>query len=228
LRSRRTIEVAAHQIGAAQPAMAPFQNLAERLRTGRKIASVCTEILGEIDSSDEAIARHAMRLMAGRPVVLTHSFSGTAANFLISAFRAGRVSRVIATESRPLCEGFRLAELLAAAGVPVDLVLDAAVALLLTEAGIVLLGADTITAQSVVNKIGTSLVALAAKQQGTPAYVLASELKKAPPTMAIRVDQRREPLEIAQPIPGCRIRNYYFEATPRTWFAGIVTEQGLT
>lgn len=65
----------------------------------------------------------------------------------------GRRFRAIVCESRPLCEGVSLANALAAAGVQVTVITDAQAGAFMEEADLVLVGADSLTADAVVNKV---------------------------------------------------------------------------
>ena len=73
---------------------------------------------------------------------------------------------VICTESRPINEGVNLAAKLGGEGIRVKLVIDAAVCSILPQAQIVLIGADSLSAKGLVNKIGTLCLALAAREFG--------------------------------------------------------------
>jgi methylthioribose-1-phosphate isomerase len=68
-------------------------------------------------------------------------------------------------------------------------------------------GADSLSAGGVVNKLGTALVALAAHRRGVPIYVLCGSEKFLP---------RAGTFDAA-----------LFESTPLAWFTGIVTEDAL-
>jgi hypothetical protein len=91
---------------------------------------------------------------------------------------------VIVCESRPLCEGVTLARRLAAAGLDVTLVTDAQAGVFVREADAVLLGADAVTPQGVVNKAGSLLLALAARAAGVPVLAVATTLKVSPGPVA--------------------------------------------
>jgi translation initiation factor 2B subunit (eIF-2B alpha/beta/delta family) len=109
--------------------------------------------------------------------VLTHSRSSTVKAALICARRSGKTFRVIATESRPLCEGRTLASELAREGIRVTLIADAAVAAKIDDVDFVITGADRISPGLLVNKIGTRMIALAANEKGVPVYALADMSK---------------------------------------------------
>lgn len=230
LTTAETVALAAGALQCAQPAMAPMHHLAERLRHAQPaaVARVCAEFLKQLETADAAIAGHALGLMPDQATVLTHSYSGTVATVFEAAHKAGKLGRVIATESRPIQEGISLAHRLAERGIPVDLIIDAAIAHVMSEAQLVLVGADALSAHGLVNKTGTHLAALAAREHRVPFYVAASSLKIAPPDYTPAPEPPRPTREIAaDEIVGCRIRNYYFDTTPLDLVTAVVTESGI-
>ena len=77
------------------------------------------------------------------------------------------------SEARPLNEGVRTARRLAEKGVSVTLITDAQMGLFVREAEAVVVGADSVLPDgSLVNKIGTHLLALAAREAKVPFYVM--------------------------------------------------------
>jgi len=91
---------------------------------------------------------------------------------------------VIVCESRPLCEGVTMAQRLAAAGLSVTLITDAQAGVFVEEADLVLLGADAVTPAGVVNKVGSKLLALAAKAAGVPVVAVTDSRKVTPGPVA--------------------------------------------
>ena len=97
---------------------------------------------------------------------------------------------------------------------------------------LVLVGADTITANGdVVNKIGTSQVALIAQHFRVPFYVAAQTLKfglglESGEDVPI---EERDLSEVVDPkqIPKANIRNPVFDVTKAEYVTGIVTEKGI-
>lgn len=87
---------------------------------------------------------------------------------------------VIVCESRPLCEGVAMAQRLAAAGLQVTAITDAQAGVFVEEADVVLLGADAVTPAGVVNKVGSKLLALAAKAASVPVVAVTDSLKITP------------------------------------------------
>ena len=116
----------------------------------------------------------------GRPplAVLTASYSST----LLAAMRAAapRLGRVYVCEARPLCEGVAFARALAAAGADVAVITDAQAGVFVPKCDLVLLGADALTPAGAVNKVGSRLLALAARDAGVPAYACGDSGKLSP------------------------------------------------
>jgi ribose 1,5-bisphosphate isomerase len=222
-------EAAARAIAASQPSMAPMLRLANDAlwasENRERFIAACRAFASRLEAADDEIATRAARLIDEDATVFTHSFSQT----VLRAFRAAhqqRRFRIIATESRPLCEGVELARELAQAGIEVALVIDAAAARFMEITDIVLTGADAVTGKVVVNKIGTTLLALAARRRGAAVYALCSTLKIAPPGFELR-EAPRPAAEIVAHAEAFDVWNYYFEATPLDLFAGVVTEDGV-
>jgi translation initiation factor eIF-2B subunit delta len=161
-------------------------------------------------------------------IVLTHSRSSTVLAAFERARLLGRNFSVVATESRPGLEGRQLAGSLAQIGVSVSLVADAAAAQGLEHATFALVGADTITPKFLVNKIGTKMIALAARELNRPLYALADTSKLI--NMAELSDAGRDLHGADELWPdrpdGVEIVNRYFEPTPLAYFTKIITEDG--
>ncbi len=164
---------------------------------------------------------------------------GTALGVVRSASEAGRLSRVLACETRPFLQGARLtAWELARDGIPVTLIIDGSAGALMRrgEVDLVIVGADRIAANGdVANKIGTYTHAVLAHANGVPFYVAAplSTLDLATATGdAIPIEQR-SPDEVLM-LAGRRVApegvsawNPAFDVTPAELVSGIITERGV-
>ncbi|MBU1534145.1 S-methyl-5-thioribose-1-phosphate isomerase, partial [Myxococcota bacterium] len=127
----------------------------------------------------------ASRLPSGRISVLTHCNAGalatagygTALGVIRSLHGQGRLEMAYADDTRPRQQGARLTVWeLHHDGIPVTLVPDTAAGHLLKSGKVqaVVVGADRIAANGdAANKIGTYMVALAAKAHGVPFFVAA-------------------------------------------------------
>jgi len=171
-------------------------------------------------------AAHAADLIGDDTTVLTHSRSSTVLAAFQQARRAGRRFRVIATESRPLMEGRALAEALADESVSVTLIADAAAALMMPQVACILVGADCVTTDWLVNKIGTRMIALAARECGVRMIALCDTSKFIAALPAtLEANRRRDELWPDAPSQ-VEIVNHYFEPTPLDYFTGIVNQDG--
>jgi translation initiation factor 2B subunit (eIF-2B alpha/beta/delta family) len=229
---------------AAQPTMALVHQLAARalavvdagaargeapagLRSA--LAQSCAAERDDLRAARQGLARQASALVAERGAwIATVSASGAVREAVLEARRAGREPRVLVAESRPRREGRVLAAALAAAGVPVWLVVDAALPLLLSQARMVWLGADAITEQGVINKVGSYAAALAAREHSVPVYALAERRKFIPAGTAALQIVEMPPSEVwASPAAGVQPRNVYFEVVPMPLLRGVVVEDAV-
>jgi len=220
----------------AQPSMAPMTNLVNHLfeaieslkdpQTIREKGTVAVQnFLEDLITGAERIKAHALPLLKWKEVVMTHSYSSTCLGVLGQA----EGIEVICPESRPLLEGLNTARELGAKGVRTRIVVDSAAPSLMGECDVVMVGGDSITPEGVVNKIGTYALALAAREQRVPFYVLASTEKflPAPFAQALRIEER-DPKEVFQGvIPNSVVENRYFDITPLELITGVVTQEGV-
>jgi methylthioribose-1-phosphate isomerase len=166
---------------------------------------------------------------------------GTALGAIRMAHEQGKRVHVLVDETRPRLQGARLtAWELERLGIPYEIITDGMAGYFLRkgEAQKVMFGADRIAANGdVVNKIGTYMLALAARESRVPAYAVA-------PTSTVDLSlaqgseapiEERDPSEVlgiqiageaAAPLRA-RARNPAFDVTPHRLLAGIVTEKGL-
>jgi translation initiation factor 2B subunit (eIF-2B alpha/beta/delta family) len=210
----------AASIVRAQPSMGSMWNLAAAALAGREALD---RIYQRAARAPAAIARYTTGLAgdsaAVRRVVTCSNSAAVAAS--IRAIHASRPIGVRCAESRPGCEGRDLAASLAATGVAVELVTDAAIAAGLGEADLVLVGADAVAPGWFVNKAGTGQLCAAASLACVPAYVLAGREKLLMPALAGVVPLRQGEAR------GVSISNPLFERVPLDRVAGVVTDAGL-
>ncbi len=229
----------AQELLAAQPAMVSIINVVNTAllaadnapETGLSFAvrRHLERLKTALHERPRAIASAAWRLLPRNAIVITHSFSSVVLRWLIEARKRGRCAQVICTESRPMLEGVTLARRLAAEGVPVTLIADAAGPQHAGQVDAVGIGADGITPDGIINKIGTYPLALAACRASVPVYVLCgSEKVLGTGCLQPRLDEPKAPAELlAEPAEGVRVENTYFEMTPLTCLAAVVTERGV-
>ncbi len=224
---------------AAQPLMAPLVNLANDALWAVQGAATLEEAKAaliaaaqgfacSLEVSGRRIIQEALPFIPAQGSVLTHSYSSTVLDALLGARREGKGFAVVCTESRPQCEGKSLAEKLAEAGIETSLVVDAAAPGFVKGVKVVLVGADSLSQEGLVNKIGTYSLALAAQAHRVPFYALCGVEKFVPQGYALAKEGVREPEEVWPGHPeGVRIINRYFDLTPLHYLTGVVTEEGI-
>jgi methylthioribose-1-phosphate isomerase len=192
------------------------------------------------------IGKYGASLLVDGDTVLTHCNAGSLATVqygtalapVRAAVEEGKQISVIADETRPRLQGARLtAYELQYDKIPVKVISDTSSGLLMFLGKIneVIVGADRVTSDAVFNKIGTYLVALAAKENNIPFYVAA-------PTSTLSLDETREDVTIEQrdsrevshilgklqiTPDGVECLNYAFDITPFKLVSGIITEDGV-
>jgi len=182
-----------------------------------------TQLIGEIGS----------RRVSDGDRILTHCNSSVALSVIITAFREGKDIEVFVTESRPWRQGLITVRELSEVGIPVTLMVDSAVRWVMKDIDMVLVGADTIASNgAVINKIGTSQIALAAHEARVPFVVCAETYKFSSMTLSgepVEIEER-DPTEVvdAGELPsGVKVLNPVFDATPPEYIDFIVTEIGV-
>ncbi len=168
-------------------------------------------------------------------VLLTHCNSSAAVSVMKTAWAYGKRFEVFVTETRPRFQGHITAAELSKAGIPVTLILDDAVRYFMQEVDKVIVGADAITANgALVNKIGTSMVALAAHEAKVKVYAAAETYKFSPETMIgelVKIEERDSSEVISQKeleqIGSIKVRNPSFDVTPPEFIDLIITEWGI-
>jgi len=179
-------------------------------------------------------------------VVLTHCNAGSLATVqygtalapIRAAIEDGKKISVIADETRPRLQGARLtAYELQYDNIPVKVISDTSSGLLMRLGKIdkIIVGTDRVTSDAVFNKIGTYLVALAAKDNNIPFYVAAptSTLSLQDTIEDVKIEQR-DTTEVSYVLGKVRIvpegvecLNYAFDITPFRLVSGIITEDGV-
>jgi ribose 1,5-bisphosphate isomerase len=176
----------------------------------------------------------AKRILDG-DTIMTHCNSEAVTAILTTAHNEGKKIEVLVTETRPRFQGRITASALARKGLDVSLIPDSAARVYMRKVDKALVGADAIASNgAVVNKIGTSQIALIAHEARTRFYVAAETYKLSPTTMLGELVEieNRSPFEVV-PKPWLdanrkvKVKNPAFDVTPPEYIDLIVTEQGV-
>jgi len=181
----------------------------------------------------DTIANIGSKRIEDGDTIITHCNSSVAIGVITKAHRQGKQIKVYATESRPWRQGILTVNDLAKEGVDTTLIIDSAVRLVMKTVDKVFVGADTITSHgALINKIGTSQVALAAHEARVQFYVASETYKFSPLTLSgdlVKIEER-DISEVVKPgeIPdSVKVYNPVFDVTPAQYIDGIITEVGL-
>ena len=159
--------------------------------------------------------------------------STAAISVIKAAYQAEKITGVYACETRPKKQGLITIRELAEAGIPVTLIVDSAMRYVMPEVPVAFIGTDSLESDgSVINKIGTQILAATARDFGVPIYACAETYKFLPPSKAnVRVQIELRPAnEIisAEDLPeGVEVYNPVFDRVPPELITGIITEVGV-
>jgi translation initiation factor 2B subunit (eIF-2B alpha/beta/delta family) len=234
------LETLVDAVLAAQPSIAVLLNLAQQalqaypddlpLTTLRQqLQQTLAAFRRDLRASTEALCQRALAVLPRQSTILTYSNSTTVIAALRYAYDHGRIRRVLLSESRPAYDGRPQALALLEYGITVEYSIDMALFERLTEADVVVVGADAVFPEHLVNKLGTHALARLAQLQGIPCFSLCAANKFLPTTATALLRITEHPgQEVWPEAPdGLAISNRYFDTTPLALLSGIVSDQGI-
>jgi len=200
----------------------------------RKLLGDIDKFIDEQKSALDRIAEIGSNLIEEDDLILTHCNSDTVDTLIKRAWDDGKKVEVICTETRPRYQGHITARELSSYGIPTTLIVDSAAHLVMKELKIdkVIVGADTIYASGdMINKIGTSQIAICAKELDIDFIVAVESIKFSPQSLlGSRVEiEERDPSEVIKPgkLPRVKILNPAFDITRADYIDVFVTEFGV-
>ncbi len=181
-RNPDVLKEAAERLSEAQPAMAIVHNVAylfaRLVAEGQPPMDVLRELHAELETARERIARTFLKVAVPKGTYVTLSYSDNVLESLRAAHERASVARVYVMESGPMFEGRAMAKALATSEIPATVIPDSEGPSQVKEASAVLVGADSILRDgSLINKTGTSSLALAGLEHATPVYVVCESMK---------------------------------------------------
>ena len=184
---------------------------------GKNMRDFATNISKDSSEALISIGTYSNKMILGSRF-MTHSRSSTLLHFL-SQNKEKEETTVYVTHSRPGGEGRLLAGELAVAGIRSILIEDAEAMKYLPDVSALIVGADAIIPKGIVNKVGTYMMSLAAKEVGIPVYCLTESIKIWPFDQPILDGLRVGESHFAS-------GNGLFEITPPHLFKSIILETG--
>jgi methylthioribose-1-phosphate isomerase len=211
----------------------------------KTVVEEANKMADEDVEANRKMGEHGSALLNDGDVILTHCNAGslatvdygTALGVVRVAWEQGKKISVITTETRPKLQGARLtAYELQREGIPVTLIADGMVGYVMQKRRVnkVIVGADRIVRDAVINKIGTFGIAVLAHEHEIPFYVAAPtstfDLNHSANEVVI---EERNPEEVThfgtQKIApdGVRVFNPAFDITPMRYVRAIICETGV-
>ncbi len=198
------------------------------------------EYISIIKEAKQRIAKYGARLIPDNLkdpfVVQTHCHSSVVEGILIEAKKQGKNFKVISTETRPFYQGRLTSKKLIDNGIEVIQVVDSAMrwAANNMDTDLIIIGADAVTSEgTVLNKIGSRLLALVAHEEHIPLYVATPLLKYNPGTAFGNYEkiEMRDDHEIWKDWEdrpeNLKFLNPAFETVNRLLISGVITEGGI-
>lgn len=239
------LELAAQEIKNARPTAVNLFWAVDRVMASKSPLKEAKKMYNEDIETNKSIGKYGSTIIDENDTILTHCNAGalacvdygTALGVIRTAHEEGKNINVICDETRPLGQGARLSVWeMQEEGIPVKLIVDSAAGYLMQQGEInkVIIGADRVAKGGIANKIGSLMVALAAKRFNIPFYVAApmSTFDNEISIYDVKIEER-SPEEVLY-YGGCRItsektkvRNPAFDIVPSDLITGIITENGI-
>lgn len=239
------LEKVADEIKSSRPTAINLFWAVDRVLSSDNPTQEAIAMYEEDINTNLAIGRHGAEIILDGDVILTHCNAGalacvdygTALGVIRSAFHQGRDINVICDETRPLGQGARLSVWeMQQENIPVKLIPDVAAGYLMQQRKVnkVIIGADRVANDGIANKIGSLMVALAAKRFNIPFYV-AAPLSTFDHNISIydtEIEERGSKevthygnVRICP--EGTEVINPAFDIVPNDLITGIITEKGI-
>jgi methylthioribose-1-phosphate isomerase len=243
------MEKAARDVKAARPTAVNLFWAVDRVmaavKAGVSAMDEAQKMYQEDMETNRAIGRYGSEVIDDGDTILTHCNAGalacvdygTALGVVRGARDAGKNIKVICDETRPVLQGARLSVFeMQQEKIPVRLIVDGAAGHMMQTGKVdkVVIGADRIAKGGVANKIGSLMVALAAKRFNIPFYVAApkSTFDYENSIYDIEIEER-DPSEVlyvgkcSLAPEGTEVENPAFDVVPSDLITGIITEKGI-
>ncbi|MDE1844792.1 MAG: S-methyl-5-thioribose-1-phosphate isomerase [Thaumarchaeota archaeon] len=227
----KDFEIVAKKLEKVRPTAVVLHNCLEILRKEKKSSTV-DKLIRTINSAREKESKYSDKIIRSQSVIMTYCHSGEAMSFIKHSWtRHKKKISVIACLTEPKQQGVLTAKDLSLEGIPVTLIDDNAIGYFIKGVDMVVVGADALRLEGLVNKIGTRLLAIAASSAHKPFYIVANSLKlDTRENFKIEERSSREILRKIinkEKINGIEIRNPAFDITPWELVTAVITERGI-
>lgn len=243
------MEKAAKEIKQARPTAVNLfwavDKVLEEINKGSTAVETAIQMEKDDISINKKIGEYGNTVIDKNDTILTHCNAGalacagygTALGVIRAAHDDNKNINVICDETRPVLQGARLSVFeMQQENIPVRLIVDGAAGHMMQKGEIdkVIIGADRVAKGGVANKIGSLMVALAAKRYNVPFYVAApiSTFDFENDIFDITIEQRDadEVLKINDKYitkKETKVENPAFDIVESDLITGIITEEGI-
>ena len=246
---KENMQKAAEEIKQARPTAVNLfwavDQILENLEKGNTAVETAQKMEKEDIAINKKIGKYGNEIIDDGDTILTHCNAGalacagygTALGVIRAANENNKNIKVICDETRPVLQGARLSVFeMQQENIPVKLIVDGAAGHLMQKSQVdkVIIGADRVAKGGVANKIGSLMVALAAKRYNIPFYVAApistfdfennifdTKIEQRNPDEVLKINgdyiTRKETL----------VENPAFDIVESDLITGIITEEGI-
>jgi len=208
----------------ARPTADVLHNCLEILKKKKNLRTI-DQLIKRLNEATRKIAKNGEKIIPNGARIMTHCHSSEALAVIKEAWKDKKRISVVATVTEPLHQGIKTAKELAKLKIPVTLIDDNAVGHMMKDVDLVIVGSDAMRKNGIINKVGTSLLALAARKNKKPFYVVGNSLKLDKRKKC--VIEERPAKEVYKKIKGIKIRNPAFDITDWKFVSAVVTEKGI-
>jgi len=248
-KNNENLQQAAKDIKAARPTAVNLFWAVDQVLSGLENNITAQKTAKRLHQEDIAINKkigeYGNTVIDENDTILTHCNAGslacadygTALGVIRAAHEDGKNINVICDETRPVLQGARLSVFeMQQENIPVRLIVDGAAGHMMQKGQVdkVVIGADRVAKGGVANKIGSLMVALAAKRYDVPFYVAApiSTFDNENNIFDITIEQRDkdEVLKINDKYitkKETQVENPAFDIVESDLITGIITEEGI-
>lgn len=246
---KENMQKAAEEIKQARPTAVNLfwavDKILENLEKGNTAVETAQKMEKDDIDINKKIGKYGNEIIDDGDTILTHCNAGalacagygTALGVIRTANENNKNIKVICDETRPVLQGARLSVFeMQQENIPVKLIVDGAAGHLMQKSQVdkVIIGADRVAKGGVANKIGSLMVALAAKRYNIPFYVAApistfdfknnifdTKIEQRNPDEVLKINgeyiTRKETL----------VENPAFDIVESDLITGIITEEGI-
>lgn len=245
----QNLDIAAQEIKQARPTAVNLfwavDKVLKSVQEGNTAVNAAIQMEKEDIEINKKIGEYGNTIIDQNDTILTHCNAGalacagygTALGVIRTANEHNKNINVICDETRPVLQGARLSVFeMQQENIPVKLIVDGAAGHMMQKGEVdkVIIGADRVAKGGVANKIGSLMVALAAKRYDVPFYVAApiSTFDFENNIFDTTIEQRssEEVLKINDKYISTketRVENPAFDIVESDLITGIITEEGI-